>query len=52
MLSMMLQREIPMAQSTTTDSLNLETNPFQYAREMQISNTKGSNLVPYSIRLK
>ena len=29
----LLQREIPMAWGTTTDSLTPETNPFLYARE-------------------
>ena len=48
----MLQREIPMAWDTTTDSLTLEINPFQYAIEIKTSNTKGSDLVPYSGLLK
>ena len=39
---LLLQREIPMAWGTTTDSLTPEINSFQYAREIKISNTKGS----------
>ena len=31
--TILLQREIPMAWGTTTDSMTLEINPFLYARE-------------------
>ena len=31
----MLWREIPMAWGTTIESLTLEINPFQYAREIK-----------------
>ena len=31
----LLQREIPMARGTTTDSLTPEINPFQYAIEIK-----------------
>ena len=47
-----LEREIPMAWGTTTDSYTPEINLSQYAIEIKTSNTKGSNLVPYSGRLK
>ena len=38
--------------STTTDSMTSEINPFQYAREISTSNTKGYKIIPYSGRLK
>ena len=47
----LLRREIPMAWGTTTDSLTPEINISQYAIEIKMSNTKGSDLVPYSGRL-
>ena len=34
-LPILLQREIPMALGTTTDSLTPEINPFQYAIEIK-----------------
>ena len=48
----LLQREIPMAWGTTTDILNPEINPFQYAIEIKYLTIKGSDLVPYSRWLK
>ena len=40
----LLQREIPMAWGTTIDSLTLEINPFQYAREIKYLTLKDQNL--------
>ena len=40
----LLWREIPMAWGTTTDSLNLEINPFQYAREIKYLTLKDHTL--------
>ena len=44
----LLQREIPMAWGTTTDSLTPEINPFQYAREIKYLTLKDqySYLIP------
>ena len=43
-LPILLRREIPMAWGTTTDSLTLEINPFQYAREIKYLTLKDQNL--------
>ena len=44
----LLQREIPMAWGTTTDSLTQEINPFQYAIEIKSLTLKDltSYLIP------
>ena len=39
----LLWRKIPMAWGTTTDSLTLEINPFQYAREIKYLTLKDQN---------
>ena len=41
----LLQREIPMAWGTITDSLTPEINPFQYAREIKYLTLKDQNLI-------
>ena len=41
-LPILLQREIPMAWGTTTDSLTLENQSFPICKRHQTSNTKGS----------
>ena len=40
----LLRREIPMAWGTTTDSLTLEINPFQYAIEIKYLTLKDQTL--------
>ena len=47
-----LRREIPMAWGTTTDSSTSEINLSPICNRNKISNTKGSDFVPYSGRLK
>ena len=37
---------------TTANNMTPEINPFQYARVVKSSNTKGYRIVPYSGRLK
>ena len=46
--ALLLWREIPMAWGTTTDSLTLEINPFQYAIEIKYLTLKNqtSYLIP------
>ena len=48
----LLRREIPMAWGTTTDNFNSKNQSFPICNGNKMSNTKGSNLVPYSGRLK
>ena len=48
----LLQREIPMAWGTTTDSFDSRNQSFPICNRNKMSNTKGSDLVPYSGRLK
>ena len=47
-MRVLLQREIPMAWGTTTDSLTPEINPFQYAIEIKYLTLKEetSYLIP------
>ena len=40
----LLWREIPMDWGTTTDNLNLEINPFKYAREIKYLTLKDQKL--------
>ena len=48
----LLRREIPMAWGTTTDSFESRNQSFPICNRNKMSNTKGSDLVPYSGRLK
>ena len=43
----LLQREIPMAWGTTTDSFDSKNQYFPICNRNKMSNTKGSDLVPY-----
>ena len=48
----LLRREIPMAWGTTIDSFDSRNQSFPICNRNKMSNTKGSDLVPYSRRLK
>ena len=48
----LLQREILMAWVTTTDNFDSRNQSFPIFNRNKMSNTKGSDLVPYSGRLK
>ena len=48
----LLRREIPMAWGTKTDRLDSRKPSFPICNRNKMSNTKGSDLVPYSRRLK
>ena len=48
----LLRREIHMAWGTTTDRLDSRNQSFPICNRNKMSNTKGSDLVPYSERLK
>ena len=52
MMARLLRREIPMAWGTTTDSFDYKNQSFPICNRNNMSNTKGSDLVPYSERLK
>ena len=49
---LLLQREIPMSWGTTIDSFDSRNQSFPICNRNKMSNTKGSDLVPYSGRLK
>ena len=51
-LPFLLRREIPMAWGTTTDSYDSRNQSFPICNRNKMSNTKGSDLIPYSGRLK
>ena len=51
-LPILLRREIPMAWGTTTDNFDSRNQSFPICNRNKMSNTKGSDLVPYSGRLK
>ena len=50
--NMLLRREIPMAWGTTTDSFDSKNQSFPICNRNKMSNTKGSDLIPYSRKLK
>ena len=51
-LPILLRREIPMAWGTTIDSFDSKNQSFPICNRNKMSNTKGSDLIPYSRRLK
>ena len=46
--AILLRREIPMACGTTTDNFDSRNQSFPICNRNKMSNTKGSDLVPYS----
>ena len=52
LIVLVLRREIPMAWGTTIDRPDSRNQSFPICNRNKMSNTKGSDLIPYSERLK